>query len=123
METSRERSQPGSGTRDHLAIRNDVRIHLVPRAEIRWIEADGDHVRIPTSERELRTRATLTSFEQELGAGCCASTGVPSCISAPFAKSNGTIVAITSRSFVTGGNSAFRARAATFLGALLAPIA
>lgn len=64
--TSEARSRPDSGPPTHVAIRNDVRIHLVPRAEIRWIEADGDHVRIHTIENEFRTRATLTSFEREL---------------------------------------------------------
>lgn len=57
------RAAPG-----HLAIRCGVRIHMVERCDVRWIEADGDHVQIHTTEKSYRTRGTLTAYERELAA-------------------------------------------------------
>lgn len=53
---------------NHLAIRNGIRIHMVSRGDITWVEADGDHVRIHTSEKTYRTRTTLSAYERELEA-------------------------------------------------------
>lgn len=53
---------------NHLAIRDGIRIHVVSRGDIAWVEADGDHVRIHTSEKTYRTRATLSAYERELEA-------------------------------------------------------
>ena len=51
---------------DILAVRSGVRIHMLRRAEIRWVEADGDHVRVHTTERSYRIRGTLAAYEREL---------------------------------------------------------
>lgn len=66
-------NEPASARRspdapNHLAIRNGIRIHMVSRADVAWVEADGDHVRIHTSEKTYRTRATLGAYERELEA-------------------------------------------------------
>lgn len=53
---------------NHLAVRNGIRIHMVSRGDIAWVEADGDHVQIHTSEKTYRTRATLSAYERELEA-------------------------------------------------------
>lgn len=55
-----------SNDTNHLAIRDGVRIHMVSRAEVCWVEADGDHVQIHTPEKSYRTRATLGAYEHEL---------------------------------------------------------
>lgn len=65
-EASRAMPRRSQERTDHLAIRNGVRIHMVDRSEILWVEADGDHVRIHTAERTHRTRATLTAYQREL---------------------------------------------------------
>lgn len=49
-----------------LAVPDGVRVHLVERSGICWVEADGNHVRIHTAERSYRTRSTLTAYEREL---------------------------------------------------------
>lgn len=57
-----------SNNPNHLAIRNGIRIHMVSREDISWVEADGDYVQIHTSEKTYRTRATLGAYERELEA-------------------------------------------------------
>lgn len=59
-------ARQSSNDGNRLAIRNGIRIHLVDRGDITWVEADGDHVRIHTSEKAYRTRATLSAYEREL---------------------------------------------------------
>lgn len=49
-----------------LAIPDGVRIHMVARSDVRWVEADGDRVRIHTAEKTYGTRATLSAYEREL---------------------------------------------------------
>lgn len=49
-----------------LAIPDGVRIHMVDRSSISWVEADGDHVQVHTAEKSYRTRSTLTAYECEL---------------------------------------------------------
>lgn len=71
--TSTPSNVPASARRSpdaphHLAIRDGIRIHMVDRGEIAWVEADGDHVQIHTSEKTYRTRATLSAYERELDA-------------------------------------------------------
>lgn len=51
-----------------LALREGHHIHLVPRREVRWVEADSDHVRVHAAERSFRVRGTMRSFERELAA-------------------------------------------------------
>ena len=53
------------------------RVHLVPLDRIRYLEADGDHVRVHTTDGEHRVRATLSDLEREgraESAPSCAST-------------------------------------------------
>lgn len=57
---------PGSHRADHVAIRNGMRIHMVGRASIHWVEADADHVQIHTDAKSYRTRGTLAAYEREL---------------------------------------------------------
>jgi len=51
---------------DRLVLREGIRVHLVPRADVRWVEADADHVRVHTAKQSFRVRGTLSGFEQEL---------------------------------------------------------
>lgn len=66
--TARKPAFPRRSSNDtnHLAIRDGVRIHMISRAEVCWVEADGDHVQIHTPEKSYRTRATLGAYEREL---------------------------------------------------------
>lgn len=59
-------SRPRASDATHLAVPDGVRIHMLERAAIQWIEADGDHVRIHTAEKSYRTRSTLKAYEREL---------------------------------------------------------
>lgn len=56
----------GASVPERLALRDGLHIHLVPRREVRWVEADSDHVRVHTSERSVRVRGTMRAFEREL---------------------------------------------------------
>ncbi len=42
------------------------RVRLVPLEQIRYLEADGDHVRVHTTEGPHRLRATLSDLERKL---------------------------------------------------------
>lgn len=59
-------STPRGSDSTHLAVPDGVRIHMLERSSIQWVEADGDHVRIHTAEKSYRTRSTLTAYEREL---------------------------------------------------------
>ncbi len=54
---------------DRLVARDGDRIEMIPAAEIDWIAADGDYVRIHTGNRQLLLRSTMTSIEAALPAG------------------------------------------------------
>ncbi|MGD8497101.1 MAG: LytTR family DNA-binding domain-containing protein [Gemmatimonadales bacterium] len=58
--------RPRGSDATHLAVPDGVRIHMLERSDIQWIEADGDHVRIHTAEKSYRTRSTLKAYEREL---------------------------------------------------------
>jgi len=79
LRAARPHEEPSRGPRDapasssrtaadatHIAVPDGVRIHMLERSEIQWVEADGDHVRIHTAEKAYRTRSTLTAYEREL---------------------------------------------------------
>lgn len=53
---------------EHIAVRNGMRIHMVNRSAVHWVEADGDHVQIHTDGKSYRTRGTLAAYERELAA-------------------------------------------------------
>lgn len=57
----------GAGAPDgRLALREGLHIHLVSRGEVRWVEADSDHVRVHAERRSFRVRGTMRAFEREL---------------------------------------------------------
>lgn len=51
-----------------LPLRVGYRIHLIEPAAIRWIEADGDYVRVHTEARTLRVRTTMRAIQTRLPA-------------------------------------------------------
>ena len=52
-----------------LALPQGMRVHVVQRERIRWLEADGDHVRVHTIDgKPRRVRARLGDCETRLGA-------------------------------------------------------
>ncbi|MGH7662928.1 MAG: LytR/AlgR family response regulator transcription factor [Gemmatimonadaceae bacterium] len=68
--------RPGSGEPsddsrplDRIAIRADGRVAFLPVADIEWIEAADDHVRIHTGKHTYMHRDTLTHLEQRLPSG------------------------------------------------------
>lgn len=61
-------TRPSSNRADHIAVRNGMRIHMVNRSAVHWVEADGDHVQIHTDGTSYRTRGTLAAYERELAA-------------------------------------------------------
>ncbi|MEM9552759.1 MAG: LytTR family DNA-binding domain-containing protein [Acidobacteriota bacterium] len=64
-ETPRSQSTPRSGTRS-LAVRSVGRVRLVDVAEIQWVAAAGNYVRLYLGGRCLLHRATLASLEATL---------------------------------------------------------
>ena len=51
---------------DRIAVKLDGRVRLVRAAEIDWIEAAGDQVRLHVGPQVVEHRATLTHLEQRL---------------------------------------------------------
>lgn len=49
-----------------LTLSTPNRIHRVPAREVRWLEADGDHVRVHADGGSYRVRGTLTRFQRSL---------------------------------------------------------
>ena len=54
---------------NRLVARDGNRIEMIPPAEIDWIAADGDYVRVHAGNRQLLLRSTMTSVEAALPAG------------------------------------------------------
>jgi two-component system, LytTR family, response regulator len=54
---------------DRLVARDGDRIEMVPFAEIDWIAADGDYVRVHAGNRQLLLRLTMNRIEAALPAG------------------------------------------------------
>lgn len=50
-----------------LSLRSGYRTHLVPREAVRWVEADGDYVRVHTPDGVLRVRTTMKALQRRLG--------------------------------------------------------
>jgi two-component system LytT family response regulator len=57
---------PSSSTRATFAVRKRDSIELVPAADIDWIEAAGDYVRLHAAGRAHLIRATLRDLEERL---------------------------------------------------------
>jgi two-component system LytT family response regulator len=53
---------------DRLIARNGDRVEMVPFAEIDWVAADGDYVRVHAGKRQLLLRLTMTRIETALPA-------------------------------------------------------
>lgn len=50
-----------------LALEDGYRIHLVSLDEVRWLEADRDHVRVHVNDGEVhRVRATMKEMSERL---------------------------------------------------------
>lgn len=50
-----------------LLLREGYRTHIVPRSALRWVEAEGDYLRVYTDRRSYRIRGPMKAFERELG--------------------------------------------------------
>jgi two-component system LytT family response regulator len=55
-----------SGYLDRLVVRQGSHAVIVEVADILWLEAFGNYVRLHTSEQALTVRGTLASFEKQL---------------------------------------------------------
>ncbi|MBI2511660.1 MAG: response regulator transcription factor [Opitutae bacterium] len=51
-----------------FVLKVDGEHHFVSQADIRWIEAQGDYIRVHTTQRNLLTRMTLTHALEQLSA-------------------------------------------------------
>lgn len=56
----------GGRGRAPLSLREGYRTHLVPREAVRWVEADGDYLRVHTAERSYRVRGPMKAFLSRL---------------------------------------------------------
>lgn len=59
-----QRGQQGA---ERLVVRMGGRVHIIPSAEIDWVEAAGSYVRIHAGSKEHLHRASLGQLQQELG--------------------------------------------------------
>ncbi len=55
-----------NGSPKRLSLSTGERIHLVHVDDVRWIEADGDHVRVHTTAGPHRVRGRMKEFERQL---------------------------------------------------------
>jgi two-component system LytT family response regulator len=53
---------------DRLVARDGDRVEMVPVAEIDWVAADGDYVRVHAGDRQLLLRLTMNAIEAALPA-------------------------------------------------------
>lgn len=60
---------PATGKDATFVLKVDGEHHFVNQADIRWIEAQGDYIRVHTTRRNLLTRMTLTHALEQLGSG------------------------------------------------------
>lgn len=59
---------PAPGKEAPFVLKVDGEHHFVNQADIRWIEAQGDYIRVHTTQRNLLTRMTLTHALEQLSA-------------------------------------------------------
>ncbi len=57
---------PAAGKDAPFVLKVDGEHHFVNQADIRWIEAQGDYIRVHTTQRNLLTRMTLTHALEQL---------------------------------------------------------
>lgn len=51
-----------------FVIRSHGRVNFVPEADVLWVEASGDYVRLHTKDHSFLLRDTMTNIESRLGA-------------------------------------------------------
>lgn len=56
----------GNGRGERLALKVGSRVILLRRGEIRWVEADGNYVRVKTDKAVHQVRETLSRLEEQL---------------------------------------------------------
>jgi two-component system LytT family response regulator len=59
-----ERAGPAHG--DHILVKHEDRVHVVPLSTIEWLEAYGNYIRVHAGRRVLQMRGTLTEFAGRL---------------------------------------------------------
>ena len=57
---------PGTVDFTRLVVKADGQLHFLNQADIRWVEGQGDFVRLHLKDRRLMVRMTLTKIEQML---------------------------------------------------------
>jgi two-component system LytT family response regulator len=57
---------PGSVDFSRLVVKADGQLHFLNQADIRWVEGQGDFVKLHLKERGLMVRMTLTKIEEML---------------------------------------------------------
>ena len=55
--------------RSRLLIKNDGRITILPMAEVDWLEADGDMVKVHAGARTFQVRDTMKELESQIDPG------------------------------------------------------
>ncbi|MBA3849716.1 MAG: hypothetical protein C0502_06940 [Opitutus sp.] len=64
---ARPQGKPASGVDfTRLVVKADGQLHFLNQADIRWVEGQGDFVKIHLKERGLMVRMTLTKIEEML---------------------------------------------------------
>ena len=58
--------EPTGEYRSRLLIKNDGRITILPLAEVDWLEADGDLVKVHAGSRTLQVRETMKELEAQI---------------------------------------------------------
>ena len=61
--------EPAGEYRSRLLIKHDGRITILPLAEVDWLEADGDMVKVHTGNRTLLVRETMKELESQIDPG------------------------------------------------------
>jgi two-component system LytT family response regulator len=58
--------EPAGEYRSRLLIKHDGRITILPLAEVDWLEADGDMVKVHAGNRTLQVRETMKDLESQI---------------------------------------------------------
>ena len=66
LQTFRNTLASTSGTLSRIAVKDRQQIHVVPVADINYIEADGDYVKIHTRDKAYLKEKTMKFFEENL---------------------------------------------------------
>lgn len=55
-----------AATQNRIVVKSDGKIKIIPTADIQYIEANGDNVKIMTNEGSFSKNKTMTFFEEQL---------------------------------------------------------